>query len=305
MPALRKIKRKDLDINKYSEALNSAVNYRIYAEYWYLDILTNRKWECLVFGDYRVIMPLPLQFKFGFKFVLQPLYCQQLGVFYKNEISEKLFRDFERKLHQMRVRSYHFNEENTVRYNPEGEKRINYLLNLNQTYERLFEGFRKDRKKDFRRNNSSGFEVVEYADVDLFFSLLRKDYKHLIKTMNHNFTKAFFKAMLEKEFLKSFVLLNENKEPVCCCLLTFSKSRIILHFSARDKEKETKGTFAYLLIHIIKKFSEKKLFLDFEGSSISGIADFNKSFGAEEEEFCFYSNFKWGLRNPKGHIKSK
>ncbi|MFV0305779.1 MAG: hypothetical protein ACK5IC_09905, partial [Moheibacter sp.] len=104
MSKLQKIKRKNLDVKKYSKAINEALNYRIYAEYWYLDVLTKEKWECWVYGDYDVVMPIPLQYKFRIKFVLQPIFCQQLGVFYKEEIPDELFKAFEKKLHKYRVR---------------------------------------------------------------------------------------------------------------------------------------------------------------------------------------------------------
>ena len=287
---LQKIKRKDLDIKKYSKAIEKALNYRIYAEYWYLDVLTDEKWECWICGDYEVIMPIPLQYKFGIKFVLQPFYCQQLGVFYQNEIPDGLFKKFEEKLHQYKVRVYHFNEENTERYHPKGEKRVNHLLSLQRDYEEIQKKFRKDRLKDIRRNNKLNLILKEEFDFDLFFELRRKEYTELESISDLNLTKKFIKALLDSGKYLGYTLYNEQEQPLASCLFSQSKSRVILQFSARNKSIEPRGAATFMRSFIIEKLSNQGLFLDFEGSSIPGIADFNESLGAEKHYFTRFIN---------------
>lgn len=291
MPEIRKIKRKDLDTDKYSRALNASLNYRIYAEHWYLDILTNQKWECLVYNDYEVIMPIPLQYKFRFKFVLQPLYCQQLGVFYSKEIDEDLFKRFEKLLHKYRVRAYHFNEENNV-YTPEGKERVNYLLSLNKPYPDIFENFERDRKKDIRRNSKKGFKVIEKPEIEKFLELLKTDYSELVAKINLIKMRNLIEVLIEKESLFSYTLMNSDSKIISTCLLAKSNKRLILLFSVRNKKLESKGSFAFLMNYVIEQNSAKNLILDFEGSMIEGIANFNKSLGAEPNKFSSFSNFR-------------
>lgn len=289
---IQRIKRKDLDVEKYSRALENAMNYRIYAEYWYLDVLTNEKWECLVYGDYEVIMPIPLQFKLGIKFVLQPTYCQQLGVFYRDEISNELFSEFEKKLHSYRVRAYHFNEENFERFTPKGEKRVNHLLDLSKSYPITFNDFKKDRKKDIRRCEKLNFQLDDNLNIRSFFLLRELEYAELVKRTNVSLTKRVIETLVKNEKMKSFSLKDCNGNLISICLLTFSKSRVILQFSARNKSQETKGSFAYLMALLIDRFSNQEFILDFEGSSIQGIATFNESFGSEKKYYIHYSNFR-------------
>lgn len=293
MTSIKKIKRKDLNLEMYSNAINRSLNYRVYAEYWFLDLVTDKKWECLIYGEYQVVMPIPLQYKFGFKFVLQPNYCQQLGVFYNVEIDEKLFRIFEKELHRYRVRAYSFNEENTERFKPEGAIRNNYLLNLNRPFEEIFSDFRKDRKKDFRLNSSLGLKIEEKAEVDFFIETFQNEYPDLKNKLDFEKLKFIVQTLIGKGKYRPFTLYNSLNQPIATLLLLKSGNRLIIHFSVRAKENLPKGATAYMRGLIIKQLSEKSFILDFEGSMIQGVALFNESFGAEKISYTMYSNLKF------------
>ena len=285
---LQKIKRKDLDVDKYSKALNDASNYRIYAEHWYLDILTEEKWECLVFGDYEVIMPIPLQYKFGIKFVLQPIYCQQLGVFYKEEISEEIFREFEKKLHKYRVRAYHFNEENTEKFSPEGERRVNYVLDLNRPYEEIYKGFSKSTKWNLKQFVKSG-EIVdrrynsdELIDFKTLNSATRFSETYLTKLLNGLHSKEVLDCLnidFEKKLVAFGAFIN-------------SENRIIYINSAANERGKKIGAPTGILNEIIKTYAGQNLVLDFEGSTIPQLNYFFKGFGGAPNDYTYFSNFK-------------
>lgn len=295
MSQLQKIKRKDLDVDKYSKALNDASNYRIYAEHWYLDILTEEKWECLVFGDYEVIMPIPLQYKFGIKFVLQPIYCQQLGVFYKEEISEEIFREFEKKLHKYRVRAYHFNEENTEKFSPEGERRVNQILNIDKPYEYIFKEYRKGRKSDINVAKKANLNLVKKLNIDELITLNRENQDAFISEKNRNKLKLLFESLRRNGKLIGYSLRNNRNENIAMCLLSDSGNRIILIFLIRNKSKKPCGEISFLLNEIFKDFSQVVKEFDFEGSAIPGVASFNESFGADKRLYTIFSN----MPNPK------
>lgn len=290
MAQIKKVKRKDLDIEKYSNALNTSINYRVYAEHWYLDVLTDEKWECLVYGDYEVIMPIPLQYKLGVKFVLQPIYCQQLGVFYKEPISEELFKHFKEKLYKYRVRVYHFNEENVSKFEIKGASRVNHLLDLNHDFSEIFKNFERDRKKDFRRNEKLNLKIIEELNIDEFFEIYKLEYKELGKVAKEDRIRLVIEKLMEKNQFRAFTLKNAENKTIAISFFIISKHRMILLYSVRNKSIETKGAFAYLMSSIIEKFSKKNLILDFEGSNLKGIADFNESFGAKKHYYISYSN---------------
>lgn len=292
MSRLRKVKRKNLDVEKYSKALNAAFNYRIYAEHWYLDILTDSKWECWIFGDYEVVMPVPLQFKFGIKFVIMPIYCQQLGVFYKEEISDELFRAFEKKIHRYRVRSYCFNEENTERYNPKGEKRVNYILDLNRPYEEIFANYTKHRRKDIRKSERLDINVIETKSYENFVQTTFKSYKHLSQFINEPFLRKYLSKVISMEKIIICDVLDENMNYIASQIFIISGNRRICMGFVRDKEKERHNSSAYVIDYLIQKLSNNQFFIDFEGSMNPTIADFMEGFGVEKNFYTHFINFK-------------
>lgn len=285
---IQRIKRKDLDVEKYSRALENAMNYRIYAEYWYLDVLTNEKWECLVYGDYEVIMPIPLQFKLGIKFVLQPTYCQQLGVFYRDEISNELFSEFEKMLHSYRVRAYHFNEENTERFHPKGEKRVNHVLDLNRPYEEIYLGFNTNRKRNIGKAEKLDFELNTSINLKNYLELIQQDYPRIFKTVQRKIN--LLEMLNDRNCLMQNTIVIDD-EINCTRLFIHSKNRIFDIGSARNKKSELKLDFGtYLISSLIQNYSNQIKLLDFEGSMIKGIASFNESFGAEQRFYTKYAN---------------
>lgn len=291
MSEIRKIKRKDLDLEKYSKAINEALSYRIYAEYWYLDILTNKKWECWVYGDYEVVMPVPLQYKFGFKFVLQPIYCQQLGVFYREEIPDELFREFEKKLHKCRVRAYHFNEENTERYHPKGEKRVNYILDLNRPYEEIFENYTKHRRKDIRKAERLGVKIVEAQSKENFVGLFLINYPHLNSVVKSEFLSRYLENLLLLNKIILCDVLDESGNLIGAQMFVASGNRVICMGFARDKNRENHNASAFVIDDLIRKFSGQRKLVDFEGSVNPKIADFMEGFDPEKRHYTIYLNF--------------
>jgi len=49
-----------------------------------LGIGVAENWDALVEDDYTAVMPLPWKKKYSFRYVYQPLNCQQLGIFTTN-----------------------------------------------------------------------------------------------------------------------------------------------------------------------------------------------------------------------------
>lgn len=287
MSRLRKVKRKNLDVEKYSKALNAAFNYRIYAEHWYLDILTDGKWECWILGDYEVVMPVPLQFKFGIKFVLQPIYCQQLGVFYKEEISDELFKEFENKIHKYRVRSYHFNEENTERYDPKGEKRVNHVLDLNRPYEEIAKNFSKSTKWNFKQFDKSNLKVFPQTNLE---SILR------LKKQTTNLKLQPKLSPLLKNIIDNSKLINltinSGNDLLGYGSFVVSNNRIIYINSATAQAGKKINAATGIMVEIIKQYANTNYLLDFEGSSIPPIEFFFKGFGGVKNYYTYFSNFR-------------
>lgn len=111
---IKRIKYQDINFQKYDNCIKTAFQNTDYAQKSFLDIVTEKSWELLVYKDYEAVMPIPIVMKFGFKIVLMPKLCQQLGVFSKqnDETLNDLFYNYLTK--HFIVLFYAFNGDNTI-----------------------------------------------------------------------------------------------------------------------------------------------------------------------------------------------
>ncbi len=74
---IQRIKYKHIDFQKYNVCIEQSVQKNLYCKKENLDFLS-KNWELLVYGDYEAVMPIPFVKKAFYKFVVMPLFCQQL-----------------------------------------------------------------------------------------------------------------------------------------------------------------------------------------------------------------------------------
>jgi hypothetical protein len=77
---IRYVKRKDIDTQKWDECIRSASNSIVYVYSFYLDAIAE-KWDALIKNDYEAVMPLAWNEKLGIKYIYQPFFMAQTGVF--------------------------------------------------------------------------------------------------------------------------------------------------------------------------------------------------------------------------------
>src|ERR1035437_6508133 len=142
---------KDNGINKkkWDNCIDNSTHNLIYAYSWYLDIVSP-KWEALVEGDYKSVMPLTGNKKYGINYLFPPYFAQQLGVFSNEKVSQAKVEEFLNAIPP----HYKFLEINLNKLNtfelPEFhvKKNINIELSLNLPYELLRKNFSEDTKRN-------------------------------------------------------------------------------------------------------------------------------------------------------------
>lgn len=105
-----------LDRAQWDDLVTQAPNGLIYALSWYLDIVSPG-WEALVRvedGRYMAGLPLPVRVRFGLRYLQQPPYAQQLGLFARQPPTPADWQQIGQLLrHQFRVITrYSFNTGN-------------------------------------------------------------------------------------------------------------------------------------------------------------------------------------------------
>jgi len=285
---IKLVQRKNIDINLYSACLNRADNYRIYAEYWYLDILTNNKWDCLVFNNYEAVMPLPFQSILGFKIISQPIYCQQLGVFHAENFQNENFQLFTNKLSHKLVRGYHFNEENQSKINLKHANKINQILKFPTDFDVYFSKLRKNRKQEIKNGLPSGYQINSAANDISFITLLKNNYPEIREKLTLTVLEKLVQEVQSRN-LGITITVYKNDKAVASSFYLISKNRLIQLCNAKSANL-TFNTNTFIVEYVLRNFANQFEVLDFEGSNIKGVNEFNTSFRAETKNYATYQS---------------
>ncbi|QES90762.1 hypothetical protein [Rhizosphaericola mali] len=288
-PLIRKISRQNLDEIKYNNCLQNAINYQVYAEIWYLDIVAEKKWDCLIYGDYEVIMPLPFQYFLFIKFITLPPFCQQLGLFYNTTITDSVFNHFITYIKSKRVRGYTFNHHNVNNHPFIGNKCKNHILSIDNPAEVIIQKFARDRKRELKKSEQLKGNIQVSQNINMFFSLIANEYNYVRKNKHYALLRTIITSIQKNNV--GFLLEYSIQDIQCNYrLILKNKNKFIILASARKKEKLYNSTSTAIIVHLIKNNSPEIKYLDFEGSDLSGVAAFNESLGAKPEFYTFYKN---------------
>lgn len=283
---LQYIKHKNLDVRKYDICIEAAANSQIYAFSWYLNSVAD-DWDVIVLGDYEVVMPIPflkLKRHLFVKKIYQPDFCQQLGVFSKKKITSAIFQLFFDRLLALKPKSYNFNSYDTKNFLNKSvgvSDRVNYELNISDSYENLLANYSTNLKRNINRAKKATFSISGDVSVKDFVSLKKGNTTYKTGAKQYLNKEKLLNEISKRGFGKVYGVFHDEKL-VAGSFIIHYKNRFISLTSATDEIGKKQGAISYLFDQIIREHSETKNIFDFEGSMIPGVARFFKSFGAEK-----------------------
>jgi len=280
---IRRLKYNEIDFEKYSKCLENSAQKNWYARKEVLDQLSGN-WHILVYNDYEAVMPVHLHKKMWINFVHMPLFCQQLGIFSKNdnaEINAKFLNFLNRNY---KIFLYSFNDKNA--FQKTLEKRKNYIIPISD-YATL-------RRKKYFKGRKSAVKIAQhliYKEINFDIQLIhfiKSNFKGLTKEGDWLNFKEYLSFLSEEKSLKLCgAFLNETLISLAF-LVTDKQQYYLLGLVNDEKYKEENGA-SFLVDKILHQYIEQKSF-NFMGSNIRGIEIFFKSFGGELREYSFIEN---------------
>ena len=272
------LKRAALDVEKYDLCIENSIQSRIYAFSWYLDIVADHC-DVLVLNDYEAVMPLPWKKKFGLKYITQPYFCQQLGIFSKEEISEEIQRQFIRKIPLKFLKvSLALNSHNLLI----GQQiKKNLSVKLNKNYESICKNYSKGRKHAIKVAEKNQLMVAE-TSIQSLIDIQKKFYQYEFSE------EKLQKLSIQLLHQQKGAILGIFKDEVLLggALFVFSTKRIVYLFSAFTELGRELQVASFLLNFMLTKNENSQLIFDFEGGNILNMGKFYRSFGAEEEIYA-------------------
>lgn len=256
----------------------------MYGFSWYLD-LVSPGWEGLVLDDYKAVMPLTLKTKYGLRYMYQPLYAQQLGVFSRLYPDKNLSSEFlnsipsDIKYVDYNLNSLHNLDEKEVKY----RIRANYELKLNTPYENLESGFTDNTRRNIRKSILQT-ELVDNVSPWELIKLKRQSQTIKMNKEFYEWLNIYLHKLIQAGKGK-IIGVKAGKKLVAGSFIALSLNRIYYLVSASNEQgKRARAMFA-LVDHIIDKYADTGFVLDFEGSNIKGVARFFAGFGAERKDY--------------------
>jgi len=274
----------EIDFEKWDKCIDRAPNSRLYATSWFLDRMATR-WNALIWGDYKYIMPVPYRKKLGIKYSYQPLYCQQLGIFPSPpaNIAEAFFSALYQKFHFTDIQLNAENHPGENSKNMQIVPRKNYLLQLNTDFETIYSGFSKNTRRNIAKAEQNNISYIENISLEEFLHFKRNNLTGKILASDFQKLISIIAYSLHHGFGKITGVYSQENELCAAVFFCRWKNRVIYLNAVSSKEGKAYRAMFFLIHHFCQSMAGSNLTLDFEGSVLPGIARFFEGFGATPE----------------------
>jgi hypothetical protein len=296
---IRYLENKNIDRTKWDLCIARSVNTLVYARSWCLDI-ASPGWDALVDDDYESVFPLPNRSKFGIRYIYQPYFVQQLGIFSGHRLTPELTQRFLDAIPpKFRFAEIHLNTFNKA--DPGSftvVPRVNLELDLINLYDNLAAGYDQNTRRNVRKAIAANLTIQRKVEPDELIALFRDNYGKREGKLNfshYNVIRQLMAYALKNTF-STAVGVYENERDLCAGAFFLKEpSRVIFLFAASNEAARQNGAMFLLVDSFIREHAGQAVTLDFEGSNDPNVARFYKGFGARE---CTYQLVRIDRMNP-------
>lgn len=270
------------------------MNRRIYAFSWYLDVFAPH-WKALVWNDYEFVMPITAKNKWGLiNKIYQPNFTQQLGIFGSQNLDNDILNQFLSFISKKYYLIYC--QLNSLNIDEKLTQRPNYILRLNRPYLTIWKSIDYNRRKRIEKAKTLNYVISESNEihevVSKFYAQKNKTLLGNLKWSDFEVFSRFISDLIIQKKAICFQILEENEPLTASIFLLDDDKRAYLIFNYSNEKARKLNLNNLLINHFIEQYAERMEILDFEGSSIEGVASYYKSFGTENEiYYSFHKNF--------------
>ena len=284
---IRLLKRDEIDDPKWNGCVHYALNSKIYGYTWYLDNVSE-EWMGLVEGDYESVFPLVWNDKlFKIKQLYQPYLCQQLGLFSVNICSQERIKQFlltiprEFKYWDIGLNDANKNIPTTLGF--EIVIKNNFHLYLNKPYESLYADYSNNIKRNLKKASTKKLFLNSSLKPEKFVTEVKKAQiqKGILhpEALYHAAHRIIYNCLHRGKGV--IMVAYDSQKNICAAIFfMFNGNAIVNLLNVSTEFGKENGAMHFLLDATIQREANKHKYIDFEGSSIEGIARFYKSFGA-------------------------
>jgi hypothetical protein len=282
---IRFVKYKDIDKSRWDDSIDKAFNGNIYGYSWYLDIVCPL-WNALVEEDYKAVCPLPSGRKYLIKYIYQPFFTQQLGIFSLNHLTDEVVKEFIDHIPPgYKYVDINLNSLNkTDKLNCRIHKSLNHELDLIFPYETLAGNYSENTTRNLKRAMQSNISVSAKVFPEDVIRLFRRNRGEGLKHLGDKEYKMLLQLIytcIHKGIAEVAGAYSEQNELCAGAVFIKSHQKAIFLFSAVSESGRNNGSMTKIIDQFIRQNASSQLTLDFEGSNDPNLARFYKSFGAK------------------------
>lgn len=280
----------EIDKSRWDNCVASSQNELVYAYSWYLDCVCTG-WDALVLGNYEAVMPLTYGKKYSLTYLYQPFFCQQLGIFSPEPITDRLLQSFLKSVPKKYVAV-------DICLNPSCHTdlvRPNYELLLKNPANVLFKHYSGNHKRTIKKAEKENLHENKRLNMKQLINLYKEYVAAKTPEVKDRHYTILEKLAAQLQQLSKLELCSiQTSTGELCAGAAFVRhyNRHIFLFSASSPQARQNGAMHLLIHRYIVEHAGENGVLDFEGSSVPSLARFYSGFGAEKRIYYrFQRNF--------------
>jgi hypothetical protein len=233
-------------------------------------------------------MPLTWNKKYGFTYLYQPAFTAQLGVFFMGSLDNSILENLITQIQlYFKFCEIPLNFGNKVSGTSD---RVNYVLNLGKSYLEIRQGYKRRLLENLREAESNHLNYLASTDYSGTIHLFQKQYGKRLPNIREPDYRHF--EILCNEMIRNRMIFARQVKDISGNLLNSSiffrdERRIYNIMSVSLPAGREKRAHFYLLDQLIMEFATENIWLDLEGSDVSGIAEFYRKFGTVNQPYPF------------------
>jgi hypothetical protein len=288
---IREFKSKDIDRERWDAIVSKDPMAKVYSMSWFLDAVTGNDWRALILNDYEALMPFAVRKKWGVQYCYMPFVAQQFSILGDAEGIEDRF------IETLRMNYAYGQIALAGNVNLSGIdilQRNNYELVLDKPYPLFSQHYSKNHKMNLARFFKRNLEIKSSNEIKPLLTLFKEE-KSFVMTAKamHGALKnieTLYQISKTKGCIDLYYALTSEGIVGGVFVLRNEGRLYYLLGSSKKKNKAYQSVLYGLIDHVIKKYADTSLVLDFEGSDIESIGYFFKGFNAMNNK---YFSLRW------------
>lgn len=293
------LNRPQINDEAWNALIDTSVHPIVYAYTWYLDCVSP-EWKALVWAsaqNYEIVMPLPVKKKWGFSAVQQPLFCQYLGLFSREEITEESTVVFLESVsrHFSYISAYNFHPWHTPLLRKllsshsefEVKEVAAHWLNVAKSYSKVASHYANDRRRNLKKSRKYDWQCFDSQDIEPLILLFQENHASKIQNVKESayvLLRSLVDIVLKKSMGRIQYASLSGKFHAGVVILEKNDMGIYI-FNAANAIGRKGNARTFLLDRYFQKTAEQLQVFDFESPEAESIAAFYQSFGAKKRVF--------------------